>query len=57
MHYNGELCNGEVETIGNLHDPWLGGLSTTPLSIFFLEKSIVREVASMAENNTYGLEY
>ena len=35
----------------------LGGLSTTPLFTSFFEKSMVAEVASVAENITYGLEY
>ena len=33
------------------------GAVYNPSSTFFLEKSMVVEAASMAENNTYGLEY
>ena len=50
-------ANGEAATIGDLQSPWLGGLSTTPLSTFLFEKSMAAKVVSMVENNIYGLEY
>ena len=47
----------KMKKTGNFHSLWLEGLSTTLLSIFHLEKSILVDATLMAENMTYGFKY